>query len=322
MSDVTPPPMSDTGATTSSTTSSTTTTSTGSTPVGGTPSSTPQGGGEYFNQSRIKVIGLITAGVVLVGALGGIAGVAFDPERSDDEELIQPGEGAGSLGSVGNSISRKSLRAAPRLPADSTGSPTPIGSATPDPTESAGVTESPTTGSSPTPPSPSPTDDGTDDGGGQGVTLTATNVQVYVPPGWGIDFQNENNVVLSDGQGSWAVAYSQDGVDPSADAGQLIAENLENFFPPENYTQFATGDIQALNPFGSVVSIAGMPYESLWVDNQGSFSLHGEIYMGVRQDGTILMMSIEHAPVEDWDNAPAELMDIINASYSAFGGVG
>ena len=52
----------------------------------------------------------------------------------------------------------------------------------------------------------------------------------------------------------------------------------------------------ALEPFGSVVSLAGIEYEALWVDNQGSVSIHGQIYVGVRQDGTVLGILIEHAP--------------------------
>ena len=325
MSEVTPPPTgSGTGATGATPSPTTTSTTTSSTPTGGVPAAGHTGGGEYFNQSRVKVIGLITAGVVLIGALGGIAGVAFDPEHSDDEELVQPGESAGSLGSVGNSVTRKSLlAAAPKLPADSSGSPTPVGSASPESSQSPGATTSPTTETSPTSessptssPSPSP------DGGGEGVTIANTGVQVYVPPGWQVEDQGDSYVMLGNGQASWAIAYSEAGVDPSADAGQLLAQNLDFFLPPESYTQRVNGDIQALAPFGSVVSIAGTPYEALWVDNQGSFSLHGEIYLAVRQDGTILMLAIEHAPVEDWDNAPTELGDFINATFARFGGVG
>ena len=297
------------------------TTPTSSTPSRGTHVAPTAGGGEYFNQSRLKVIGLITAGVVLVGALGGIAGVAFDTDRSNDEELVQPGESAGAVGSFGNSASTKSmLRNAPRF-ADDSGSPTPVGSATPDSTGSPAATGSPGATESPATPSPSPTDEGGGGGGGEGVTMSATGVQVYVPPGWQVSFQDENNVGMSNGQGSYAFAFSTSGIDPSADAGTIIAENLQTFFPPENYTQFATSDIQALQPFGSVVSFAGMVYESLWVDNQGSVSLHGEFYVGVRQDGTVLVMSVEHSPVEDWDNSPPELGDIIQASYARFGGV-
>ena len=53
--------------------------------------------GEYFNSSRLKVIGMITAATVAVGALGGIAGVAFDPDPVKKDNLIQPGGGGTQL---------------------------------------------------------------------------------------------------------------------------------------------------------------------------------------------------------------------------------
>ena len=67
---------------------------------------------EYFNSSRLKVIGMITAATVAVGALGGIAGVAFDPDPVPKDNVIQPGGDEGtrlapqSLGSPGNSAPR------------------------------------------------------------------------------------------------------------------------------------------------------------------------------------------------------------------------
>ena len=55
---------------------------------------------EYFNSSRLKVIGLITAATVAVGALGGIAGVVFDPDPIKNEPTLDPG-GSGAVGSAG-----------------------------------------------------------------------------------------------------------------------------------------------------------------------------------------------------------------------------
>jgi len=146
-------------------------------------------------------------------------------------------------------------------------------------------------------------------------------VEVYVPPGWSVDFSDDNEALLSDGNNNFAYARAEPNIDPSADAGQLLAQNLEVFFPPENYTQFKHDEITPLKPFGSVVSTTGMHYEAIWVDNQGSFSLHGVAGLSVRQDGTILMVSVEHAPVEDWDNKPPSLGEILVNSMNRFGGV-
>ena len=92
--------------------------STPQTPPSTTPSTTPpttppvKSSEEYFNSSRLKVIGLITAATVAVGALGGIAGVAFDPDPVPKDNVIQPGGDGGtqlapqSLGGPGNSAPR------------------------------------------------------------------------------------------------------------------------------------------------------------------------------------------------------------------------
>ena len=121
----------------------------------------------------------------------------------------------------------------------------------------------------------------------RGATIEATGVDIYVPPSWNVDFQDENRVFQSDGERSFSFAFSY-ADDPSTAAGDVITQNLENLLPPENYTQLQTSDVVPLEPFGSVVSLAGIEYEALWVDNQGSISIHGQIYVGVRQDGTVL----------------------------------
>ena len=75
-----------------------------------------------------------------------------------------------------------------------------------------------------------------------------------------------------------------------------------------------------LEPFGSVVSLAGIEYEALWVDNQGSVSIHGQIYVGVRQDGTVLGILIEHVPAEDFESAFEDMTPILDNSYTASAG--
>src|SRR5205085_258901 len=116
-------------------------------------------------------------------------------------------------------------------------------------------------GSETTEPSPTDTGDSGDDGG-EGVNIPATDVDVYVPPGWEVVYQDDNQVTETDNAGSFATAYSTT-VDPSASAGDIIAQNLDNFLPSDIYTQLQLGDIQELTPFGSVVSVAGVPYQAL-----------------------------------------------------------
>ena len=288
---------------------------------------------EYFNSSRIKVIGLITAAVVAVGALGGLAGVAFDPDPVPKDNVVQPGGDdlqlapsvldPGAPGNASPHAHAAKLPVTSRVPgADATESPSTVGSISPgdgglssSPSdESSDVTDEPTAGG----------DDGGDDSGDTGgsrTTIEATGVDIFVPDGWTVDFQDENRVFQSNGQNSFSFAFSLVD-DPSVAAGDVITTNLENLLPPENYTQLRTSDVQVLQPFGSVVSLAGIEYEALWVDNQGSISIHGQIYAGVRQDGTVLGILVEHAPAEEFPDAFEDMVPILDNSYLRFGGLG
>lgn len=281
---------------------------------------------EYFNSSRLKVIGLITAATVAVGALGGIAGVVFDPDPVTTEPQLQPGVGAGSIGSPGNASPLSGTK--PRSFGafvgagsglrgdDTTDTPSSVGSVSPG---TGGFSQSPT----PTPSSavPSPTQGGGGSDGGSGVTMTATGVDVYVPPGWDVTYQDEQNVAQSNGAGSYSFAFSTT-LDPSIAASDVIAQNLDVFLPPESYTQRQTSDVVPLEPFGSIVSIAAIGYEALWVDNQGSLSVHGEMYVGMRQDGTLLVMLIEHLPAEDFEAAIDEMVPIVDNTFTRYAGLG
>ena len=292
-----------------------------------TPPSAPsvKSSDEYFNSSRLKVIGLITAATVAVGALGGIAGVAFDPDPVPKDHVIQPGGDSTrlapqSLGSPGNSSPRGHAARSPftsRVPSsDATASPSSVGSVSPG---SGGLGGS-STGA---------TEEPTPDGGGTpcnqsacGALIEATDVAIYVPPNWTVDFTDENRVFQSDGNGSFSFAFSFASGDPATAAGDVITQNMDNLLPPENYTQLQTSDVVQLEPFGSVVSIAGIEYEALWVDNQGSVSIHGQIYVGVRQDGTVLGILIEHVPAEDFEAAFNDLTPILDESFGRFAGLG
>lgn len=286
------------------------------------PTPPPRSSEDYFNSSRVRVIGMILVATVAVGALGGLAGVVFDPEPVSKDHLIQPGSGSDtrlepeSLGGPGSSAPHGSGLSVPfavRVPsADSTESPGTVGSISPGASASSGAATE----------SPAPTGDGgsTVPSGSGGATIEATGVDVYIPPGWSVYNQNENQVYFSNGDGSYAFAFS--GVeDPSTSAGDIITSALDDLLPPELYTQRRTSDVQTLTPFGSVVSIAAIEYEALWVDDQGSATIHGQIYVGVRQDGTVLGIEIEHVPAEDFPDAAEEMYPILDNSFGRLAGL-
>ena len=90
-----------------------------------------------------------------------------------------------------------------------------------------------------------------------GVTIEATGVDIYVPA------ELERGLPGREPTSSRATATaasrsrSPTPTDPSTAAGDVITQNLENLLPPENYTQLQTSDVVPLDPFGSVVSLAG-----------------------------------------------------------------
>jgi len=232
----------------------------------------------YFNASRLKVIGLIVAGVVLVGALGGIAGVVFDPDP-----VPKQGPAAPPVGAPGGGAGQHKSFA----------SPTGIG----------------TLGAV------APT------GRGKFIQLD-TGVQFWLPRGWRIDAGSQTGAYLSDGKGSYAFVVTGT-VNPKVRAGQLLAQNLKGLLPRANYTQLdVTAPQKWAGAYGSVLTSAWLEYGALWVDNQGSAPIYGQIYAAVRQDGKALIILIEHIPPEGFNKAAETGMGpLVSNSYGRFGGV-
>ncbi|QIG44566.1 hypothetical protein G5V58_18845 [Nocardioides anomalus] len=295
------------------------------------PTAPVAGAQDYFNSSRLKVIGLITAATVAVGALGGIAGVAFDPDPVSVQPRLEPGSGTG-VGSAGQSAPRVAAHAqAPTVrgfaaagggavrddTGDSSDGPSSVGSVSPG--TGGGFSSSPS--AEPSDGGDEPTPDPGTSGGGSAQTMAATDVDVFVPDGWEVTFSDDQNVGQTNGSGSYSFAFTTT-LDPSVAASDVIAQNLDVFLPPESYTQRQTSDVVPLQPFGSVVSVAALGYEALWVDNQGSMSVHGEMYVGIRQDGTLLVVLIEHLPAEDFESSYEEMAPIVDNTFNRFAGLG
>jgi len=244
------------------------------------------------------------AGVVAIGALGGIGALVFGGDDGDDfsstttngqepQDEITPSEG-GIL------------------------DPSPIGSATPEPSDSPAPSPStePTEQPSSVPTEePSPTLDPT--AGASAVTI-GNGVQVAVLDGWEVVGQNDNAVLLADQKNSYVFALTGT-VDPSADAAAVISGTIDSILPKDVYTKQKRTDISPLEAFGSVVSIAGMQYQATWTDQQASVPLQGLLICAVRQDGTAIIMTAEHSPPEEFQQSADSWAPVLNTTLGLFG---
>ncbi len=246
--------------------------------------------GSLHKTGKGKTIGIIVAGVVGIGVLGGLGAVIFgggDDDKDDVTTSEANGNGSGIL------------------------DPEPVGTATPTADPTAAPTEA-----SPTPePTEEPTTPPVD-----GTTATiGSGVQVFVPSGWEIAGQGSDDIGLNDGNGSWAYALTGVG-DPSVEASAVLSANLDSMLPPDNYSQLKTSDVRPLEAFGSLVSIAVMDYEALWVDSQATIPLHGQVYVAVRQDGVALLISVEHTPPGDFEAVIDTWAPVVDNSFNLLGG--
>ncbi len=273
-------------------------------PVAPAPPGTPGGN---FKSGKVKTIGMIIAGVVAVGALGGIGAAVLGGDEGDDLS-------SSSGGSPGEPAEEVSPDAGGIL------DPTPVGSASPEP----GGTDEPSPTTEPTE-EPSPTDVPTegpsptlDPEPGADIVTIGNGVQVPVLEGWDVVGQGDSDVLLGDGQNSFVYAVTGT-VDPSADAASVISASMDNILPKQSYTQLRRTDIAPLQAFGSVVSMAGMTYQATWTDQQASVPLQGLLICAVRQDGTALIITAEHAPPKEFEDSANSWAPLVNATLGLFG---
>ena len=136
-------------------------------------------------------------------------------------------------------------------------------------------------------------------------------MQVPVLDGWEVVGQGDADVLLGDGQNSFVYAVTGT-VDPSTDAASVISASMDSILPKQTYTQLKKTDIAALESFGSVVSMAGLQYRATWTDQQASVPLQGLLICAVRQDGTAIIMTAEHAPPKEFEDSTNSWAPVIN----------
>ena len=243
-------------------------------PVGPAPTA-PGGSGGFFSSSRGKTIGLIVAGVVVIGALGGIGAAIFG---GDDEDAftdtttggtVEPGEEVTPEPDGGHPLAEPDrlghARAQRRDRAVADAEPSPL------PTDEATPTLDP-------------------EPGGDVVTI-GNGVQVPVLPGWQVFGQGDSDVLLGDNQNSFVYAITGT-VDPSADAASVIAASIDSILPKQTYTQLRKTDIAPLQAFRVRGVRRRHAYQATWTDQQAG-PLQGLLICAVRQDGTALIITAD-----------------------------
>jgi hypothetical protein len=245
-----------------------------------------------FRSGRTKTIGLIVAGVVGAGLLGGVVGLTLGGDDDSAASAGSHGNGSGIL------------------------DPTPVGSvdqpSDPDGEEPA----EPDPAVPEIPDVPAPVDEPVDTGGDM---VSIGGIQVPVPGGWEVQGDpGDNEVNLQAEDGTWVYVLTGT-VEPTSDAGAVLSSQQDSFIPADYYSQLQLSEITPFPPYGSVVSGAFMDYSGLWVDTQGSTPVYGRIYTAIRQDGTALLLSIEHSPPEDFESSAETWGPLLEDTLSLFG---
>jgi hypothetical protein len=194
-------------------------------------------------------------------------------------------------------------------------SPSPIGSPgeTPSPGESTSPGESPS-------PSPSPTE-----GGAGSVVLDAGTVTVPVPDPWRVLASGDTYLTLQHPDNYTFIFAGVAAVeDPAVDFGTEIADVLDQLVTSDtSYSDVRTSDVTQFQPWGGLVSVGRISYSAIWADDQGSYDVGGNVYLGIRQDGKIFAMLVEISPNDEatWTaNAETWFAPIFIPSYESFAG--
>lgn len=250
--------------------------------------------GSNFSSGKAKTIGLIVAGVLAVGAVGGISAAAFGGGDGDDQRS--------------STVSKQNSGIL---------NPEPVGSAAPVPSPPTQPSEPPPTPTAPTPSPEPPPASPPADGGGAFVTLSGSGVQVYVPSGWESD-PGEFAIELKDGTGAYGYVLTGAG-DAALEATALISQNIDTLLPSSTYTYELSG-AEPLNPFGSVVSLASVEYNGTIIDSQSPLPALGKIFGAVRSDGTVLLILIEQGTPESYSASNDDFSVLVNETLNTLGG--
>jgi hypothetical protein len=157
------------------------------------------------------------------------------------------------------------------------------------------------------------------------VVLDAGTVTVPVPDPWRVLASGDTYLYLQHPDNYTFIFAGVAAVeDPSVDFGtQMAAVFAQLVTNDTSYSDVQTSDVSQFQPWGGLVSVGRISYSAIWADDQGSYEVGGNVYLGIRQDGKIFAMLVEISPNDEatW-TASAETWfgPIFIPSYGSFAG--
>ncbi len=220
------------------------------------PVAPPPGPPTGSRMGRGKTIGIIVGAVVAVGALGGVGWAVFGGKDKTPAAVTPATPGGGVLN--------------------------------PTPTTTGGPTTSPTTPTTTVPPTTTPPSGGTVQVGTLSIPLVGT---------WSVQGQSDDGTAafLSDGLSEF-LYLEQGSADPTTDGASAAANVAQSALSADNgYSQVQVSDPIPHDP-GPLNTLGEVDYSGVWSDAQGSFEVEGFIAVGIRADGTALIVWLEGSP--------------------------
>jgi len=124
------------------------------------------------------------------------------------------------------------------------------------------------------------------------VTLGDGVVTVPVPKPWKTELDDEGFTVhMFTSKGDY-IQVSVISAEPTDEATAALSKVIENSFST-GYSQLETTEITPGEPYGSLVSTAGLDYRGVFTDNQTSLAVEGFMLFLVRQDTQGLFVWVE-----------------------------
>lgn len=137
------------------------------------------------------------------------------------------------------------------------------------------------------------------------IILDGGAVVVPLASGWSeADGDGQRWTLLTD-NGSvwiWVRTATTDATLVTSDA--LLRASFEHTFVADaRVDEVAASNVEALPPFGKVTSRSMLSYRGLYADSAFTSRFESNLYAGVRNDGTVLLVEVRVYPGHSWDVA-------------------